>query len=326
MAEGRAGTTASLPFPGYVFVSAKQGGAHKPDPAGGVYRKVLRRASIAWVPPKTPARDSSSRSGGATYLIKRDGKAPANDIAEFLAGRIFDAVRGRGRPRVSPQISLLMRKGVPYLASRMLDQYRDLHKVAGFRDRPALREHLAALLGRGAYIRKLLQQIHGYAEAIVPSLLVADFSLHSGNLGIVPRSGHPRASLRSSLDAFRLVRVDLGAAFRDPRPRFEAFRRQRRGIFGVEKNYLMRDHPKGRVCSEEFAGEVERVANVRLTAAVRKAWAEIERAFPAEAKEAFIRRFKPTQSELEAYGPAGVIARRLARRQVSMREWTQRGQ
>ena len=50
-------------------VAAKSGGAHKPDPEGGIYK---------------------SEDGAATYLIKRDIKKLQNDVAEYMAAQIFD--------------------------------------------------------------------------------------------------------------------------------------------------------------------------------------------------------------------------------------------
>ncbi len=72
-----------------------------------------------------------------------------------------------------------------------------------------------------------------YEQSLVTSLLVGDFSVHSGNMGVIGKDGD---------DQKKLVRIDFGAAFRDFTSEINPYKSVKNRM-GYEKNYFLRDHP-----------------------------------------------------------------------------------
>lgn len=243
------------PFEGFsARKGVKQGGAHKPDPEAGKYE---------------------SSDGNTTYLIKRDIKHLENDVAEFLAAQIFDELS----PGTACKLTLTKSKdtGRTFLASEYFKEgYRDFYKDLGDEERSALGELAEAYLpARAQHVRKGLDKrdeqgrfvYQNYEPAVVGSLLLADQSIHSGNIGIVER-GNPKKP--------HLVRIDFGAAFREFEPDINPFKSNKAHVV-LQKNYFLRDHPRKRIFTEEFSAELRRQAKVDLGPRIDKAWQEIVR-------------------------------------------------
>ncbi len=257
------------PFEGFSEKkAAKSGGAHKPDPEGGIYK---------------------SEDGTSTYLIKRDIKKLKNDVAEFMAAQVFDELC----PGTACKITLHKSKdtGKTFLASEFFqDNYRDLYRDLGKEgDRPAgLEVGQDYLPKRSQYVRQGLAKkdpvtgehvYQHYEKAIVASLLLADQSVHSGNIGVVDRDGKKQ-----------LVRIDFGAAFRTMSPEINPIKSNRSDIV-LQKNYFLRDHPKRRIFTEEFSAELKREAAIDLKPRIEKAWNEIVKNYDNEQERGAITEF-----------------------------------
>ncbi len=243
------------PFEGFSERQmGKKGGAHKPDAEAGVYF-------------------SSDQESPNRYLIKRDIKHLENDVAEFLAAQVFDELS----PGTACKLTLTKSKdtGKTFLASEYFKEgYRDFYKDLGDKDRSALGELAEAYLpARAQHVRKGLDKRdeHGnfvyqnYESAVVGSLLLADQSIHSGNIGVVER-GDPKKP--------HLVRIDFGAAFREFEPGINPFKSNKAHVV-LQKNYFLRDHPRKRIFTEEFSAELKRQAKVNLGPRIDDAWQKI---------------------------------------------------
>ena len=241
------------PFGGFgKKIAAKSGGAHKPDPEGGIYK---------------------SEDAANTYLIKRDIKKLQNDVAEYMAAQIFDELC----PGTACTITLQKSKdtGKTFLASEFFkDNYRDLYKDLGKEgDRPVGLELAQDYLPKRAqYVRQGLAKrdsstgknvYQNYEKTVVASLLMADQSVHSGNIGVVDRGGKKQ-----------LVRIDFGAAFRKMSPEINPIKSNKAHVV-LQKNYFLRDHPKRRIFTEEFSAELKREAAININPRIEKAWNEI---------------------------------------------------
>lgn len=243
------------PFKGFSERQmGKKGGAHKPDREAGVYFSS---------DPEQPNR----------YLIKRDIKHLENDVAEFLAAQVFDELS----PGTACKLTLTKSKdtGRTFLVSEYFKEgYRDFYKDLGDKDRSAGRELVEGFLpARAQHVRKGLDQrdeqgnfvYQNYEAAVVGSLLLADQSIHSGNIGVVER-GNPKKP--------HLVRIDFGAAFREFEPDINPFKSNKAHVV-LQKNYFLRDHPRKRIFTEEFSAELRRQAKVDLGPRIETAWQEI---------------------------------------------------
>lgn len=268
------------------YVGDKQGGVHKGDPLGGRY-------------------DKKDESGKVTdrYLVKRDGNAPQNDIAEYVASRIFETVA----PEQGASLELVRRTDKdpdtqenPFLASKFFQgNYQDFYQEAGYQDRPRALEAVQSNLPDAAqYVKQELnkEKYTGYGRAIAASLLVGDYSMHSGNMGTV--DDVEKGAVRNIEGKRKIVRIDFGAAFR--RETFEdqinPFKSNPEKIkigpitVTNEKNYFLRDHPKERIISQEFADALKEVANTDLRDTVNWAMESVnnkDKGFTKESIKAF---------------------------------------
>ncbi|MBA2628750.1 MAG: hypothetical protein H0U78_01775 [Rickettsiaceae bacterium] len=257
------------PFEGFgKKIAAKSGGAHKPDPEGGIYK---------------------SEDGANTYLIKRDIKKLQNDVAEYMAAQIFDELC----PGTACTITLQKSEatGKTFLASEFFqDNYRDLYRDLGKKgDRPVGLELVQDYLPKRAqYVRRGLAKkdpvtgefvYQNYEKTTVASLLLADQSVHSGNIGVVDRNGTKQ-----------LVRIDFGAAFRTMGPEIDPVKSNMAHVV-LEKNYFLRDHPKRRIFTKEFSAELKREAAIDLNPRIEKAWNEIIKNYDNEQEHGAIIEF-----------------------------------
>ena len=257
------------PFEGFGRkVAAKSGGAHKPDPEGGIYK---------------------SEDGAATYLIKRDIKKLQNDVAEYMAAQIFDELCPGTACTITLQKSGV--SGKTFLASEFFqDNYRDLYRDLGREgDRPVGLELVQDYLPKRAqYVRQGLAQkdpvtgkpvYQNYEKSTVASLLLADQSVHSGNIGVVDRDGTKQ-----------LVRIDFGAAFRTMGPEINPVKSNMAHVV-LEKNYFLIDHPKRRIFTQEFSAELKREAAIDINPRIEKAWNEIVKNYDNEQERGAITEF-----------------------------------
>jgi hypothetical protein len=257
------------PFEGFgKKIAAKSGGAHKPDPEGGIYK---------------------SEDGATTYLIKRDIKKLQNDVAEYMAAQIFDELC----PGTACTITL-QKSGVTnrtFLASEFFqDNYRDLYRDLGRKgDRPVGLELAQDYLPKRAqYVRQGLAKkdsitgefvYQNYEKTTVASLLLADQSVHSGNIGVVGPDS-----------AKKLVMIDFGAAFRTMGSEINPVKSNMAHVV-LEKNYFLRDHPKRRIFTKEFSAELKREAAIDLNPRIDKAWKEIIKNYDNEQERGAIIEF-----------------------------------
>jgi hypothetical protein len=188
--------------------------------------------------------------------------------------------------------------------------------VTGDTDRHALKELLEAKLSEEQTVKKIFLaknkdgdfKYQGYAQAIIPSILLNDFSLHSGNIGVV--------------NGKELVRVDFGAAFRGLDPEIHPFK-SIAGNLGFEKNYFLRDHPKERYQNAEFVQEAHRMANVDLVKVIQESWKKIEKSYSPEDRQAFCKQIgmvdkSPSSARVQDY-----LITRMGERQESLKRFAE---
>lgn len=268
-------------------IANKKGGVHKGDPYCGLYKNNDNR-----------------------YLVKRDGQNPANDVAEYLSAKIFHCIA----PGYGAEINLMNLEENTYITSTYFKNYQDLSACAGYAERPVKMEFFESILGRNQYVKnELLSKdsqnkyiYQDYEKAIVTSLLLGDFSVHSGNLGVVSRNNRRE-----------LVRIDFGAALRSFTIEIKLFHSIKNRM-GFEKNYLRRDHPVERIFCIEFCNELRRVAQINLDELVTQEWEKVKTFFNKQCLEQFARRIEDAKRPLKLHEVGNFLCERIKKRQISL--------
>jgi len=290
----------------------KGDGIHEADPDGGRY---------------------DLEEGGQVserFLIKRDTHNGKNDIAEYLAASIFQqTARDYGA-----QIELAKNQSVSpqnpenqnaFLASKFFKQgYRDFFKDNTYvfskrTGKLAVLESAGFKSPKSAFKRKIegAYEYNGYEQTMVTSLLLGDFSVHSGNIGVIDIKGENGKEPKK-----QLVRIDFGAAFRDFTDDINPYK-SIRNRSGGEKNYFLRDHPKERTMNKAFAAELRRVAEVDLTPVVEAKWAEIEKNFNSKTIKEFAKQIKVPGADKGVVTPEQIkthFTETMKKRQQSLKD------
>jgi hypothetical protein len=249
----------------------KQGGVHhNTDPICGVYENYL----------------------GDIHLIKRDAKHTERDIAEFLTAKMFEAISPSGCI-----INLVKNKNDPtktYLASKFFkEDYKDLSHAMGEGKRGKVLRAKEATLFRLPRMNSVTRELSkkeyqdSYADAMVPSILFEDKSVHSGNIGV---------------NNNKLVRLDFGSALR-PQGKLESIVnpykdvRESSGLFS--KNYLLKDHPKENTLEESFIKKLKETSEFKFGPTINHAWEEITNKFQEGEIKKFGKQIAPDENFTE---------------------------
>lgn len=305
----------------------KGDGIHEADPDGGRY---------------------DLEEGGQVserFLIKRDTANGQNDIAEYLAASVFQkTAKGYGA-----EIELAKNQSKnpqnpenqnAFLASKFFKHgYRDFFKdntyvfsrrtgtLAGL-ESTSLKSPKSALKRKSgdAY------EYSGYEKAMVTSLLLGDFSVHSGNIGVIDIAGGKEKTPKK-----QLVRIDFGAAFRNFTDDINPYQDipNRGGVkfknkypdkplpARYQKNYFLRDHPKERTMNKAFSAELRRVAEIDLTPVVEARWVEIDKNFNSKTIQAFAKQIKVPGADKGEVTPEQIKAHfteTMKKRQQSLKD------
>jgi len=243
-------------------IGEKEGGARPSGSFGGVYK-----------------------SGDKVALVKQDNYA--QDIAEFLGARIHNATV----PDHSPELHLARipesAEGVEkdsdvYLVSVFFDNYKDLYKdiyaeegLTAPEDRPRA---VGSIGSEKDIFRKGLQEngYTGFPKVMATSLLIGDFDVHWGNIGVV----------REQTKDPKLVRIDFGAAFEALKGEINPHSiSEHLPGFGPTNHF--REFPREMKLNDNFIQELERVAKFNIADTISKSLKEVETFYSPEALKQF---------------------------------------
>ena len=244
----------------------KQGGRNDAGELGGIYEKE-----------------------GEKFLIKKDKKVE-KVMAEYLASRIYHAIR----PDYSPEVFLvntnnpgqLSEEGKDiYIASKYIKNYQgDLFKInTGYRDRPmAVGSFNRGKLKDMLYDKGRGFRYDGFPQVMGVSLLIGDFDLHSGNIGVV----------REPEKKDKLVRIDFGGAFeklnKEVHPNSIT-----RHPFGFGPTNHFREFPRKLKLTPEFIKELKEIAKDeggKITNAINSAIDDMAECYSMKPLKSFAKR------------------------------------
>jgi hypothetical protein len=241
----------------------KEGGARPSGDFGGVYKSRNKLA-----------------------LVKQDNCA--QDIAEFLGAKIHNATVPNHSPELLlariPKSDKIDEKADSdiYLVSVFFDNYKDLYKdiyaEAGVAA-PKYRPRAVGSIGREKTVfRKGLKNngYTGFPEVMVTSLLIGDFDVHWGNIGVIRNKNHDP----------RLVRIDFGAAFNALKGEIAPHSiSEHLPGFGPTNHF--REFPREMKLNDHFINELERVAAMDIRQVIDESFKELESFYSPQALKQF---------------------------------------
>lgn len=217
----------------------KQGGANSSGQHGGIYEYQEEGAS-------------------RRILLKTDSRE--KDMAEFIAGQVFAATV----PDYAAKVVIVKTDEGPYIGSKFIDGYKDLfHTVRTSGLKKDGRNFMAGTVNKiTGFMEKALlkedgtERYTGFAQVMAPSLLVGDFDVHTGNVGLQNNQN--------------LVRIDYAAAFERLEGEIHPHS-QSRHLPGLGPTNHFREYPRTLRISESFSKESQRIAAVDLRDVVHNA-------------------------------------------------------
>ena len=247
----------------------KEGGARGVGDDGGVYKNKATKV---------------------TALIKKDDKIEFN-IAEFLGSQLFAATEPGSGATVQLMVTGTNSSKIPgdgsnvYVRSEFFENYTDMFKDMdrniSEEDRPNQhfrKDGRPLAMGTRELFSKTLSKAfskQGYQDfdKIAPtSLLMGDFDVHIGNIGVI----------RKGTEKPRLVRIDYGWAFsnltKDVHPHSTS-----KHLPGMGPTNHFREFPIGLKLTPEFVAGLDRAANVDMEKVLDKSFADLEKCYNQEA-------------------------------------------
>lgn len=253
----------------FVFQKSKEGGANDGGKEGGIYKRT-----------------------GNTYLIKQEntryGVSNHSNISEYLAGQIFAKI-APGYGAEIELISTLPGAVTPdqtgenvYVASKFFNNYKDLY-VHAYESMdlpaPAVRPRNVGTINRRIFEQALARDNYkyysGFPQAMVTSLLIADYDVHWGNIGVVSENGQNK-----------MVRIDFGWAFKKLTPKLSPHSIIEH-LPGLGPTNHFREYPNEMKITQEFADELKRVASFDLTECLESSFHTLKQFYGVEPLKEF---------------------------------------
>ena len=239
----------------------KEGGARGAGKYGGIYTNGIKMA-----------------------LIKQDTSSPNFDIAEYMSSKIFAAIS----PGTGATVEMMVPKGeegIPgdgsnvYVRSEFFDNYSDMFKDMDKnmleKNKPSKqfrKDGRPLLIGTrdtiAGTMRKAMDNLgyQGFSKIAPASLLVGDFDIHIGNVGVIREGDKPP----------QLKRIDFGWGFanltRDVHPHSIS-----RHVPGRGPTNHFREFPRKYKLTQEFVDGLNQAASTDITTVLDVSFNELEK-------------------------------------------------
>lgn len=263
----------------WIRKADKEGGSNSAGELGGVYEG-----------PK-----------GKKALIKKEDNIVFN-ISEYLGSQLFEAIEPGSGAKVELMVhksdnTELPSKGTSvYLRSEFFDKYNDLYKETGF----GIFKSRKQMMGTREALFKTLSNAFknngytGFEKIAPPSLLMGDFDLHVGNIGVV-RDQDPR----------RLVRIDFAWSLAKLENNVHPNSTSRHKVMQGPTNHY-REFPRHLKNTDEFVNGLLKAADTDIDETIDKSFAKLTAFYNQEAMIAWAHHSMPgrfKKGELENVQP-----------------------
>jgi hypothetical protein len=313
------------PFSGFKFRKAKSGGANESGALGGVYASTDDPTSLS--------------------MIKQE-KQPEKNISEFLGSRMFAALS----PEYGARVSLIVpnsladhlshRQGLQddgsnvYVRSEFFRNYSadmyvdmDRHMTEDSKPSRLMRKDGGRPLFMGTRERlygTLTQafdklKYKGFQKIAPASLLIGDFDMHVGNIGVIRDPKDPGVPPK-------LVRIDFAGSLDKLENEIYPHSSSRHlPLIGPTNHY--KEFPKAIRNTEQFADSLISTSKVNLEKTIDDSFNELQRHYSDKvlanwAKMSMPRRFKNSAAEnITVEDIKGAMKDTMAKRQESLKEY-----
>lgn len=248
----------------WSWLAAKAGGANEAGELGGIYQSP----------------------DGKRSLVKKEPQV-AKNMAEFLGAAIFQAVEPDASAKVvlvaSPEQKLPDETGQNvYVASIFVDDfkcdlYKDIYEVNNL-PIPKERPKLLGLLYREPIIKAFeSEKYRNFPQTTVPSLLIQDDDVHTGNLVVTQKDKDSQKYLK---------RIDYAAGFEnfDSRVHPHSSARHLPG-FGPSNHF--KTYSEDLKINADFVAELDKVAAFNFDSTIDSAMSEMKKFYGLTAIKEF---------------------------------------
>lgn len=251
-------------------------------------------------------------------LIKCEETDISANISEFIGSKIFGAIA----PGYGAEVSLTTPQGLQtlppdgsgvYVRSSFFkdyaaDMYVDMDKNMSKENAPSKILRTAALknekgevealgrpymMGSQKVLGKAFDELHyqGFDQVAPTSLLIGDFDMHTGNIGVIRQKGSDP----------KLVRIDFGGAFANLSDNVHPHSHSRH-IVGFGPTNHFREFPRKLKLNDQFVNSLFTAANKDLGPEIDKTFQELAQYYEPKvlgewAKKAMPKQFKDRKPE-----------------------------
>ena len=246
----------------WTKVGKKTGGARGAGNYGGIYTDGNKKA-----------------------LVKQDQNSPNFDIAEYMSSKIFAAISPGTGATVKIMVPEGQERNIPgdgsnvYVRSEFFDNYSDMFQDMDQRmsknNKPSnffRKDGRPLLMGTRQKLSNLLSKAmdnlgyQGFEKVAPTSLLIGDFDMHVGNIGVIREDGQKP----------QLKRIDFGWGFanltKDIRPHSKS-----KHLAGMGPTNHFREFPRRYKLTEEFVSGLNQAANADISAVLDESFDELKK-------------------------------------------------
>jgi hypothetical protein len=312
-------------FSGFKFRKAKSGGANEAGALGGVYASTGDPTSLS--------------------MIKQE-KQPEKNISEFLGSRMFGALSPEYGARVSLIVpdslteKISQDKGLQddgsnvYVRSEFFRNYSgdmyvdmDQHMPEGSKPGKLMRKDggRPLFMGTREWLYGTLTQAFntlnykGFQNIAPASLLIGDFDMHTGNIGVIRDPKDPGVPPK-------LVRIDFAGSLDKLEDEIHPLSTSKHlPLIGPTNHY--KEFPKEIRNTEQFADSLISTSTVNLEKTIDDSFNELQRHYSDKvlanwAKMSMPGRFKNSAAEnITVEDIKGAMKDTMAKRQESLKEY-----
>ena len=224
-------------------------------------------------------------NGSKTALIKQDQESPNFDIAEYMSSKIFAVVSPGTGAVVEMTVPEGQEANIPgdgsnvYVRSEFFDNYTDMFKDMDQRmsekNKPSKwfrKDGRPLMMGTRQKLSKVMSKAidnlgyEGFEKISPGSLLIGDFDMHIGNIGVIRKPGKKP----------QLKRIDFGWGFanltRDIHPHSRS-----KHLPGQGPTNHFREFPRRYKLTERFVAGLNQVASADIATVLDESFDELEK-------------------------------------------------
>ena len=297
----------------WTKVGQKAGGARGAGEYGGIYTDGNKKA-----------------------LVKQDQESPNFDIAEYMSSKIFAAISPGTGATVEMMVPEGQDRNIPgdgsnvYVRSEFFDNYSDMFKDMDQRmsekNKPSKffrKDGRPLLMGTRQKLSNLMSKAmdnlgyQGFEKIAPTSLLIGDFDMHVGNIGVIREDGQKP----------QLKRIDFGWGFANLSKDVHPHSRSKH-LPGMGPTNHFREFPRRYKLTEEFVSGLNQAANTDISKVLDESFGELEKYYNKPVLQKWAQHAMPEQfgkrkaEDIDLSEVRGTLKEVMQARQASIKEFS----